>query len=457
MTTTDTTAVDAVDGGTDREYLLVTEYFHPDTASTGVLMTDLAVGLRERRLDVSVLTGQPNYHSGDNERQPRRSVHRGVPVSRARVPLVRQTSLVRRLYNWVAFTLWVSAVLLLSRPAPGRERHLVFVSNPPFLPVALWVVARVRGWSYTYVVYDLYPDNLVALGMLSDGLIARLWSGLHRRALRRAESVVALGPAMKARLVGLAGAGFDPGRVVVVHNWQDETFVVPRAKADNWFAREHDLVDRFTVTYSGNMGTFHDLDTLVRAAARVEDPDVHFLLVGEGDNRRHVVSLAADLGLGPDRITFLPYQDWADIPYSLTASDAMVVTVQAGFEGLCVSSKLYTAMATGRPVLCIAAPDADEARIVAGFDAGVAVPQGDAAGVVDAVAAWRADPERHARQGDNARAAFEERFTRDRSVDRYHTLLTRGPAAVAPDVTERPDLAAPASPPASDPAAGSAD
>ena len=47
----------------NKEYVLVTEYFHPDTASTGQLMTDLAVGLEERGLDMIVLTGQSNYHS----------------------------------------------------------------------------------------------------------------------------------------------------------------------------------------------------------------------------------------------------------------------------------------------------------------------------------------------------------------------------------------------------------
>ncbi|MFC7026560.1 hypothetical protein ACFQH8_01595 [Halomicroarcula sp. GCM10025710] len=114
--------------GTETEYLLVTEYFHPDTASTGQLMTDLAVGLQERGLDLSVYTGQPNYHSGENERQPVRSVHEGVFVRRIRAPQVRQSSLVRRLFNWTVFTAWMSVVLLFDQT--DRERELVFVTCP---------------------------------------------------------------------------------------------------------------------------------------------------------------------------------------------------------------------------------------------------------------------------------------------------------------------------------------
>lgn len=174
------------------EYLLVTEYFHPDTASTGQLMTELAVGLRERGLELSVRTGQPNYYGGDNERQPSVTTHEGVPVRRIGAPQVRPCSLPRRLFNWAVFTVWMAAALLVSRP--GRERRLVFVSNPPFLPVALWLVCLVRGWEYTYIVYDLYPDQPVELGYLGrTGLVTGLWARLNGAALRGAENVVVLG------------------------------------------------------------------------------------------------------------------------------------------------------------------------------------------------------------------------------------------------------------------------
>ena len=67
-----------------------------------------------------------------------------------------------------------------------------------------------------------------------------------------------------------------------------------------------------------------------------------------------------------DELRFLPYQPWEDLPYSLTSADVSVVAVKEGFEGIVVSSKLYTAMAARQPVLVIAQGDDDEARIVEG-------------------------------------------------------------------------------------------
>jgi glycosyltransferase involved in cell wall biosynthesis len=409
----------------DKEYVLVTEYFHPDTASTGQLMTDLAVGLQERGLDMTVYTSQPNYHSGENERQPTVSTHEGVLVKRIRAPQLRQSSIGRRLFNWFVFTVWMFLALLVSRPR--RERELVFVSNPPMLPVAMWAVAKLRGWEYTYIVYDLYPDQPVKLGYLEAGGAAdRLWARLNRYAFEGAKYVVALGPVMKERITRNAGPEFDPEKIEIIHNWEDEEFIKPMAKEDNWFSREHDLVEPFTVFYSGNIGEFHDLETVVRAAAEFEDDDVQFLIIGEGDNKQNIVELADSLGLNGGTVRFLPYQDFEDLPYSLTSGDVGIVTVREGFEGICVSSKLYTAMAAGKPILCIAQPHDDEARIVEAAEAGIQVSQGDVEGVVEAIRRWQDDPELVDRQGRNARTVFEQNFTTDRSVDAYYRLLAEG-------------------------------
>jgi len=413
----------------ETEYVLVTEYFHPETASTGQLMTDLAVGLQDRGLDLTVYTGQPNYHSGDNERQPRESTHQGVDVRRIRAPQVRQSSLPRRLCNWAVFTVWLTVALLSWRPGDDRDRELLVLSNPPMLPPAMWLVCRLRGWAYTYVAYDLYPDHLVELGFVPEGgLVHRVWRRLTARTYREARHVVALGPAMKERIVETAGPSFDPDTVAVIHNWADGEFIRPIAEADNPFSREHDLLEPFVVLYSGNIGEHHDLETLVRAATAFAEEDVCVLIIGEGDAKDDVVALADSLGVRGETVRFLPYQPKDELPHSLTAGDVSVVTVEDGLEGVCVSSKLYTAMAAGAPVLGITHPTGDEARVIEACDAGVHVPQGDVEGVVDAVEGWRDDPDRLERQGENARAAFEAWFTRERAVDRYYALLTEGSA-----------------------------
>lgn len=405
------------------EHLLVTEYFEPDTASTGQLMTDLAVGLNDRGLDMTVYTGQPNYHSGDNEKQPARSLHEGVMVRRIGAPQVRQSSMPRRLFNWAVFTLWMTVLLLFERVE--RERKVIFVTCPPFLPAAMWFVCTVRGWEYTYIAYDLYPDEPAELEYIQKGgVIHQLWELLDRKAFQGATNVVALGPMMKERISAKAGDSFDTEKIHTIHNWEDETFIEPMAKSENWFSKEHGLDQTFTVLYSGNIAEFHDLETLVRAAAALDGTDVQFLIIGEGDNKQKIVDLAEELGLRGDTVRFLPYQPWDDLPYSLTSADVSVVAVKEGFEGIVVSSKLYTAMATGEPVLVISQENDDEARIARQFDAGANVEQGAAQEAAEVIERWAENPQLVERQGANAREAFEEHFVKDVSIDQYYAMLT---------------------------------
>lgn len=407
----------------EKSFLLITEYFHPDTATTGQLMTDLAVGLQERGLDMMVYTGQPNYHSGENKKQPRVSTHKGVLVKRIRAPQVRQSSFIRRGFNWVVFTVWMFVALLMSQP--DKERELLFVSNPPFLPIAMWFVCVLRGWSYTFIVHDLYPDMAVEPGYLKrGGIVDRTWSHLHSYVFQSAKNVVALGPVMRDHIREKAGDGFDADKLTIIHNWEEKDFITPTEKANNWFSQRHDLVDKLGIVYSGNIGDNHDLETVVRAATAFENEAVKFLIIGEGDKKQDIVKLAGKLDLDEETIEFLPYQDLDDLPYSLTCGDISIVSVSEGMRGVCVSSKIYTALAAGQPILVISHPDDDEARIVNRYDAGIQVRQGDVEGVVSAIETWKNDPALVAEQGRNAREAFENNFTKEHSITKYYHLLT---------------------------------
>lgn len=423
--------MDSLESDSNRNYTLITEYFYPDTASTGQLMTDFAVGMAQRGLDIEVFTGQPNYHSGDNEKQPRVSMHEGVPVRRIRAPQLRQSSLVRRLFNWTVFNLWMFAALLVDDHEGDRE--LIFVSITPFLPVVMALVCRVRGWDYSCIEYDLYPDQAVETGHIArGGVIERIWRRGENWMLAGANHVIVNGEVMKQRLVDGARGRVDPADVEIIHNWADEEFIIPQPKAENPFSREHGLVDPFTVLYSGNIGEFHDLETVVKAAASFDERDVRFLIIGEGDNKESLVSLAENLGVRGSTVEFLPYQPWDDLPDSLTSADVSVVTVQDGFEGVCVSSKIYTAMAAGMPILCIAKSFDDESRLVESFDMGIQVEPGDVDGIVDAVNTWRADDALREEQGGRARQALEANFTKDKCLDQYYRLLAEDQPVEAP-------------------------
>ena len=405
----------------EKEYVLISSKFHPDTTSaTGQYMTDIVTGLQKRGLNMTVYT-RASQHPDHQSEQEEFDYHRAT-INRLSVPEVKETSMLRRGVNWMVFIVTVTLVLLVSRPKQPRE--VLFVTYPSILPPFMYLICRIRGWEYTYIVHDFYPDAAVELGYIErDGLIHRLWSALNERLITDAKNVVALGPTMRDRIVDSVAADIEEGTVVAIHHWADSDFIEPRAKEDNWFSEEQNTVDAFTAVYAGNIGEFHDLETVVRAVAASEDENIQLLVIGEGDNKETMIELAEDLGVRGRQVRFLPYQPWEDVPYSLTCGDVSVVAKNEGFEGVSVSSKIYSSLATGQPILVVAQPHADEARTVEAVDGGFAVSPGDTDGVLACLEEWKENPELVARQGGNAREALETRFSRETAIDQYYEVL----------------------------------
>jgi hypothetical protein len=152
-------------GNPSQKVTILTEYFYPEEASTAQLLTSLATGL-QGRFDVSVITGQPNYHPGDEDASvPPQETHQGVSIERLPATRLDKDNLIYRVINWITFCLLVFWRLVRSR---GEDEVVLVLSNPPVLPFAAWAAKRIRGFSYAYLIYDMYPDFPVALNVVSE-------------------------------------------------------------------------------------------------------------------------------------------------------------------------------------------------------------------------------------------------------------------------------------------------
>ena len=64
-----------------------------------------------------------------------------------------------------------------------------------------------------------------------------------------------------------------------------------------------------------------------------------------------------------DNVKFIPYQDKADLIYSLNAGDVHLVVNAKGIKGVSVPSKLYGVMAAGKTVFGVL-DEGSEARLI---------------------------------------------------------------------------------------------
>jgi len=411
--------------GPERSVTILTEYFHPEEASTAQLLTQLSTGLADE-FDVSVLTSYPSYHDADRDTTvPKQETHQGVDIERVRATRFDKDRLLGRVINWLTFTALVCVRLLRSG---NPDETLLVLSNPPILPGVAWITKRIRGQSYVYLIYDVYPDMAVELGYLpEDSVIVRLWGRFNRAIYRDADRLVVLGESMKRQIIEkMAGdPNFDADKIEIIHNWEDELFIEPMPKSENSFAHEHGTVEPFTIVYSGNIGRFHELETVIEAVDRLDARgyDVKFLVIGEGARKPDLQDYVARNDI--TAVDFLPFQPIDRLPESLTCGDVSLVGIKDGMQGLCVSSKLYSSLAAGRPILAIVGQGDEVEVVVRDCDCGIHVEPGDVAGCVDAIERWLTDPDVHERQGQNARRCLEDRFTFEEACSRYQEILKR--------------------------------
>jgi glycosyltransferase involved in cell wall biosynthesis len=395
---------------------VITQFFPPDYAPTGQLIEELVHQLGQQGVDIEVMTGQPGY-AFQSATAPAVETMGSVKIKRSRFAQLWPQRIRGKAVNGVLFSL--RALLYLFRA--WRHRNVVLLTTaPPFLPILGYIANRLLGISYICLIYDLYPDIAVELGVVPERHgIVRFWRKVNQLVWRRASGLIVLSPAMKARITTYCPAVAD--KISVIHSWANSDAIVPLAKEENWFAQEHQLVDRFTVLYSGNMGRCHDMETLLQAAYLLKDDPIQFVCIGGGAQREPVMKQVSEWGLS--NFLFLPYQDKQVLPYSLTACDLSLVSVSPGMEDLVAPSKLYSALSAGRPIAVVCPSHSYLNPLIAEAECGATFANGDAEGLAKFIRFLSGDRPQSQKMGTAGRRYLLTHFTPEQISKQYFRVF----------------------------------
>jgi colanic acid biosynthesis glycosyl transferase WcaI len=360
--------------------LIVSQVYVPDPAAVGQHMHDLARALVAHGAEVHVIASANGY-ADPRQRYPRDEVRDGVQIRRLPLSSFGKGGIAVRLAGGVSFLAQAS----LGGLRLPRVDHVVVTTSPPMAGVLGVALARMRRASLFYWVMDINPDQVVRTGRMAPGAPAvRSFEAMNRLILAAADRVVTLDEYMRRTLLD---KGADAARVEVLPPWQPiETPARPLPHADNPFRREQGWGDRFVLMYSGNLSPVHPVRTVVEAVARLrDDPRLLLSFVGGGNGLPQVRRLVEQHGL--DNVRFLPYQPLERLHQSLSAADAHLVSMGDEMVGVVHPSKIYGAMAVGRPVLFLGPEHCHVGDLLQRHQCGLHVEHGDVEGAVRAITA----------------------------------------------------------------------
>jgi glycosyltransferase involved in cell wall biosynthesis len=405
--------------------VFVCQVFHPDESSTSDLFSELLAQLAARGREWEVLSGFPADPKAASACASR-ELWRGITIRRGGLRLAFKRSLPARALAYASYCLWLAWRLVVCTPSSAR---ILVATNPPFAPILVHVCSWVRGWSFEVMLLDVYPDGLVAIGILSErSWTTKVWRWFNRRALRASRGVLVLGRDMERLCI--ERYGLRDALVRYTPHWSPIATKagVPAEQTRMW--QRLGLRDEFVVQYSGNMGLWHDMECIVRAAEQLrDDPRVRFLMIGGGRRKEAAERLCGELGL--PNMTWLPYQPKEQLVDSLACCHAALISQRAGLEGVAVPCKIYGILASGRAVLSQVPAGSEVALAVAEEACGITTTPGDVGALVAAIRTLAGDRQLAARMGNRAFDAYAAKYTVEAAADTFERVLYGATVATA--------------------------
>jgi glycosyltransferase involved in cell wall biosynthesis len=399
------------------ELVFVHQRFHPEIAGAAIRLTELAIGLSDHGFKITVLTNLP--YGPTESKIPRKETYKKISIDRVSKSNFNKNSRLGRI--WDAISFFIAAFIKVLTRYP--KSILLVGSDPPFLPFLGWLTHKICGQKYVLLIFDIYPDLAVQLGYLKNkGIVAHLWEWMNRRSLADAATVITPGITMKEILARKINLSSDCSKIQVIPTWEDGDAIKPLPKNENWFCKEHDLLDKTIVLYSGNMGLAHDLVSTIEAAHLLQEKrEILFLFIGEGGQKKLLIDLVRRRKM--ENVRFLPYQPPETIPYSLTSGDIALISMKSEVKGLCFPSKLQTALASGQAIVGIVPPETEVAELIESEDCGIRANPGEPKEIAHAILTLSEDRARLSKYQRNARQAFETHFRKERLIQNYATCF----------------------------------
>ena len=402
--------------------LLLPAYFYPEQAASSYLGDNIRQAMCESGAILELYAPMPtrgiskevreeykkrrmeHWHDGKLE------IHRFSMYGEGKNPILRA---LRYVFCWCA-QFWKGLC--------AKDIDLIYLaSTPPIQGMLGGLLKKIKKVPFVYNLQDIFPDSLAGTGLAKkDGLLWKIGRVIENFTYRNADKIIVISEDFKRNIME---KGVPEEKIVVVYNWVDEEAVKHVPREENKLFDMYGL-DRkkFYVTYSGNIGLTQNMDMLLEVAKELEttEPEIQFVLIGEGAYKKRVEEIIAEKNIG--NVTLLPFQPYEDISHVFSLGDAGLVISKPGVGENSVPSKTWSILSASRPVL--ANFDENELKsIVAENQCGIFTKAGDKEAFKQAILDLYHDREHCEQLGRNGREFILKNLTRAVGTQKYVDVI----------------------------------
>lgn len=285
----------------------------------------------------------------------------------------------------------------------GETDVIVCYSPPLTLALASLFLGRIKHVPVIVRIGDLHPQELVDLGLIENNLLVHLLlEAMEKVVYRKSDCLSVLSEGYRQHLLR---KGADNKKISVLPNWGDTAELAALGKP----AALPEFKGKFVVTYAGIISWFQDLETLIDAAYLLRaKTDIHFLIVGDGSQKRLLEEKSRRLKL--QNVTFKDLQPRTEYLKILQGSNVCVIAIKKVLKTTTIPSKLFDIMTCGRAVLAMV-PQGEITDIISEARCGSWAEPQNPQKVAEAIIALYENPSTVQEYGLNGRRYLDEHFT----------------------------------------------
>lgn len=388
--------------------LVICQHYWPEPYP----LTDVCEELVRRGHRVDLITDVPNYPMGETypgyEKGLRQEEnHNGVHIIRT-FTIPRKHNAVFRLLNYYSYAMSSSAYV---KRLPS-DYDVVFTNqtSPVMMSSAAFSYAKKNHKKVVMYCMDLWPASLAAGGISESSPIYRFFGKVSKRLYNKSDRILITSQMFKDYL--MQQHGVEESKIEYLPQYAAAQFELLESSKD-----EKATID---LMFAGNIGAAQSLDTVLKAAELLRNvPQLRWHIIGDGSELENLKKMTDDKEL--DNVIFYGRKPAEEMPQYYAMADAMLVTLTENrFISLTLPGKVQTYMAAGKPI--IGAATGEIPNVINAAQCGYCANAEDAEGLAQAVQDFIRNPEKK-QLGKNARAYYEQHFTREMFMDRLEKEL----------------------------------
>lgn len=336
--------------------LLIHQHFLTKNGSGGSRFNEMTRVWADMGNEITVISGMIYHNSG--KKYPefvgklfcKEKYSQNVEVIRCHDSNESQKNFLTRLWVYFSFVITGTyAALFLTK----KKYDIVIASSPPLtIGIISCVYKFFKKTPYVFEIRDLWPESAIDTGVLNNNFLIKCAFLLEKKFYNDALLINVLTPAFREKLI--EGKKISENKIIYIPNAAD--FLISEEVVSNFDYEKNrkklNWLDKIVCIYVGAHGVANHLMQIVEVAEKLQDYPFHFVLIGDGMQKKILMEECLRRNLG--NVEFIdPVSKRLVFNYILSADIGLSVLKKVDTFKTVFSNKTFDYMACKKPVMML--------------------------------------------------------------------------------------------------------